>query len=46
MIASPCKDCKDRKLSCHSVCEKYLKFKNELAELKEKIAKARAGRPY
>lgn len=25
-----CKDCKDRKVGCHSKCEKYAEFKKEL----------------
>lgn len=26
ITASPCKDCKERKFNCHSVCERYLEF--------------------
>ncbi len=26
-IKAPCKDCEDRKLRCHSTCERYLDFK-------------------
>ena len=36
-ISSPCKDCKERVLGCHSICEKYLKFKKDTQEEKEKI---------
>lgn len=32
MIQGPCKDCVDRKVSCHSTCEKYLAFKERKAE--------------
>lgn len=31
-INSPCKDCKDRYLGCHSKCKKYNNFKKELAK--------------
>ena len=31
MIPSvPCKNCSDRKVGCHSDCEKYLIYKNEM----------------
>lgn len=31
MIPSvPCKNCSDRKVGCHSNCEKYLKYKAEM----------------
>lgn len=36
-INSPCKNCEERVLGCHSVCEKYLKFKKDAQEEKEKI---------
>ena len=26
-IVAPCKDCPDRKLGCHSKCEKYKEYK-------------------
>lgn len=26
----PCKGCSDRKVGCHSDCEKYLKYKAEM----------------
>lgn len=29
MIQAPCKDCKDRQLGCHSICQKYIDFKKE-----------------
>ena len=31
---SPCKDCPDRTLGCHSNCEKYIAFQQNLAEEK------------
>jgi hypothetical protein len=38
---APCKDCVDRHQLCHSTCEKYLAFKKEAEELKQKIIEAR-----
>lgn len=35
--SSPCKDCKDRKLGCHSVCDKYIEYSKQ----NEKIYKER-----
>lgn len=29
MSITPCKGCEDRKLYCHSSCERYAKFKDE-----------------
>lgn len=29
MIIPPCKDCPDRKVGCHSVCEKYIEWKKD-----------------
>ena len=37
---SPCKDCEDRHINCHSKCEKYLLFKSERIQTKEKIKNA------
>ena len=41
---APCKDCKDRKLGCHSTCQLYIDFdaankryKSEVAETKKKL---------
>lgn len=28
-IKTPCYNCNDRKLRCHSDCKRYLEFKNE-----------------
>lgn len=36
-IKSPCKDCEERVLGCHSNCKKYLKFKKDTQEEKDKI---------
>lgn len=32
-----CKDCTERHYLCHSTCDRYLKWKQEQAELKAKI---------
>lgn len=29
IIDSPCKDCKERYLCCHSKCEKYIEYKEK-----------------
>lgn len=29
MIIPPCKDCPDRKVGCHSVCEKYIEWQKD-----------------
>lgn len=29
MLKPPCKDCKDRKVGCHSICEKYIAYDEE-----------------
>lgn len=31
----PCKDCLDRKLSCHSSCPRYLEWKGSISKPKE-----------
>lgn len=38
---SPCKDCPNRQIGCHSKCEHYIEFKRLLNErnLKERIEK-------
>jgi hypothetical protein len=36
---SPCKNCVDRHLKCHSTCEKYLAFRKELDDLREVVEK-------
>ncbi len=28
-MTPPCKDCNDREMGCHIVCEKYLAFREE-----------------
>lgn len=33
---APCKKCENRSLGCHSMCDKYLKFKKQRNELNDK----------
>ena len=44
-FVSPCKDCSGHSETCHSICEKYISFKEELAAERERIhrAKEKAG---
>lgn len=35
-IQSPCKDCPDRHVRCHSTCGKYIKFKEDVEISKKK----------
>ena len=42
MTGSPCKDCVDRHVSCHSHCEKYIAWRTEMDEHKELISKIKA----
>lgn len=37
----PCKECKERKVGCHSTCSKYLKSKMENDKRLEKLYKER-----
>lgn len=34
-IQTPCKNCIDRELNCHSKCQKYLEYKKDLETQKE-----------
>ena len=36
MIASPCKDCPDRVMHCHSSCRAYLDYKQTLDDARQK----------
>ena len=36
MIKSPCKDCQNRRLLCHSSCLEYLEYFKSNEELKKK----------
>ena len=39
MIISPCKDCKERFEACHSKCDKYKDWKQEVDVIKAQITK-------
>ena len=39
MIKGPCKDCKDRFISCHSVCLKYIDYKQKVEAERLKVLK-------
>ena len=41
MVNPPCKNCQERKMLCHSSCEKYLEYKKKNDALKEKIYEAK-----
>ena len=30
MTVAPCKDCVDRKVNCHSICDKYKEWKSDV----------------
>lgn len=36
-IPSPCQDCTERRVGCHSKCLKYKEFRKKNSELKKKI---------
>lgn len=38
-IVTPCKDCTDRHMACHSTCEKYKEWKQEFDKLKSVVTK-------
>lgn len=33
-MKSPCLGCEERKYKCHSICNKYIEFKNELERVR------------
>lgn len=37
----PCRDCPDRKMNCHSECEKYKEYAKENAKRREAKNKAK-----
>lgn len=39
-MITPCKDCTERIVNCHSTCSKYLDWKLELSKYKEKVTTA------
>lgn len=45
---SPCKDCADRFLGCHSTCESYAEFQKEISAFNVNMRKEKAKykQPY
>lgn len=41
-IPSPCKDCEDRDIKCHSTCEKFLEYRKKHEAEKTRQFKERA----
>lgn len=41
-IQSPCNGCSVRELGCHSKCDKYADYQNELFEYKKKVLRRKA----
>lgn len=39
----PCYKCKDRKVGCHSTCQRYIEFRKALDAANEKIRKEKYG---
>lgn len=42
MEKAPCKNCKERKVGCHSICSKYIEWKKEFEKLKAEEKEARS----
>lgn len=38
---SPCRDCKERFLGCHSTCEAYIKYRKDIAVAKKEYNRIR-----
>lgn len=36
-IKTPCRDCKDRVVGCHSVCDRYMEWKKEVEAYNAKV---------
>ena len=45
-ITAPCRDCPDRKLHCHSSCERYKQYKDTLEDYKAKKATENAEKAF
>lgn len=43
---APCKDCTDRILGCHTICEKYKHYKEEYKEKTKELAKLKEYYDY
>ena len=41
---SPCKDCEDRTVGCHSICERYNNWKADSTEKPKPVAHSRPRR--
>ena len=41
MFDTPCRNCTDRTVGCHCSCERYIEWKNNIAKVKNNIAKER-----
>lgn len=50
IINSPCKDCKNRSIDCHSHCDKYNKYKKDKEKenklIRDKKMEARRNADY
>lgn len=44
-MEAPCYKCSDRKLGCHSTCDKYKEFKERIEDWHKKRALAHASEP-
>lgn len=38
-IEGPCKNCKERVFGCHSICDKYISYRNKCDYINERRAK-------
>jgi len=45
MRHAPCKDCPDRKVDCHSECEKYKQFSEERKSISRMRIEEHVSRP-
>lgn len=43
MIITPCKDCMERYIGCHSSCDRYIGWRKEFDEQKKEILKVRVA---
>ena len=43
---SPCKDCGDRQLGCHSVCDKYMAYREYMDSVCRKRIEANGANAY
>ena len=45
MIDAPCKNCMERSVSCHDKCPKYILYRKELDNIREKELEERRNIP-